>query len=67
MKQEIHLSEHFTFRKLMQFTFPSIVMMVFTSIYGVVDGIWLAVTCTEVWALLVSVTFLFYLRPRYRY
>ncbi len=35
---EIKLSEHFTYKKLFKFTFPSIVMMIFTSIYGVVDG-----------------------------
>lgn len=34
----ISLSEHFTFKKLLRFCLPSIVMMVFTSIYGVVDG-----------------------------
>ena len=34
----IQLSEHFTYKKLLRFVFPSIVMMVFTSIYGVVDG-----------------------------
>lgn len=34
----IQLSDHFTFKKLVRFTFPSIIMMVFTSIYGVVDG-----------------------------
>lgn len=34
----IQLSEHFTYRKLLRFTLPSIVMMIFTSIYGVVDG-----------------------------
>lgn len=34
----IQLSDHFTYRKLLRFVFPSIVMMVFTSIYGVVDG-----------------------------
>lgn len=34
----IKLSDHFTYRKLLRFTFPSIVMMVITSIYGVVDG-----------------------------
>ena len=34
----IKLSEHFTYKKLMAFVFPSIMMMVFTSIYGVVDG-----------------------------
>lgn len=34
----IQLSEHFTLKKLLRFTLPSIVMMIFTSIYGVVDG-----------------------------
>ena len=32
------ISDHFTYRKLFRFTVPSIMMMVFTSIYGVVDG-----------------------------
>lgn len=34
----IQLSDHFTYKKLLRYTLPSIVMMVFTSIYGVVDG-----------------------------
>ncbi|MBQ8753349.1 MAG: MATE family efflux transporter [Clostridia bacterium] len=34
----IQLSDHFTYKKLLRFTLPSIVMMIFTSIYGVVDG-----------------------------
>lgn len=34
----IQLSEHFTYKKLLRFTLPSIIMMVFTSIYGIVDG-----------------------------
>ncbi len=34
----IQLSEHFTYSKLIRFTLPSIAMMIFTSIYGVVDG-----------------------------
>lgn len=34
----IQLSDHFNFRRLVRFTLPSIVMLVFTSIYGVVDG-----------------------------
>ena len=34
----IQLSDHFTYARLLRFTLPSIVMMVFTSIYGVVDG-----------------------------
>lgn len=38
----IQLSEHFTYGKLLKFTFPSIIMMVFTSIYGVVDGVFVS-------------------------
>ncbi len=35
---KIALSEHFTYKKIFKFTLPSVLMMVFTSIYGVVDG-----------------------------
>ncbi len=35
---KVQLSDHFTYKKLLKFTLPSIVMMVFSSIYGVVDG-----------------------------
>ncbi len=38
MKQSIALSDKFNYRRLMRFTAPSIIMMVFTSVYGVVDG-----------------------------
>ena len=34
----IQLSDHFTYSRLLRFTLPSIAMMIFTSIYGVVDG-----------------------------
>ena len=34
----IQLSDHFSYKKLIKFTLPSIAMMIFTSIYGVVDG-----------------------------
>lgn len=34
----IRLSDHFNYRRLLRFTLPSIVMLVFTSVYGVVDG-----------------------------
>jgi Na+-driven multidrug efflux pump len=34
----IRLSDHFTTGRLLRFSFPSIIMMVFTSVYGVVDG-----------------------------
>ena len=38
----IHLSEHFTYSKLLRFTFPTMVMLIFTSIYGVVDGVFVS-------------------------
>ena len=38
MTERIRLSDHFTYKKLFQFVLPSIVMMVFISIYGIVDG-----------------------------
>lgn len=38
MKNKIQLSDHFTYSRLIRFTLPSICMMIFTSIYGVVDG-----------------------------
>lgn len=39
---KIQLSEHFTYKKLIKFTIPTIIMMIFTSIYGVVDGIFIS-------------------------
>lgn len=38
----INLSEHFTYKKLIKFTLPTIIMMIFTSIYGVVDGVFIS-------------------------
>lgn len=39
---KIKLSDHFTYSKLLRFVFPSIIMMVFTSIYGIVDGLFVS-------------------------
>ena len=39
---KIQLSEHFTYKKLIRFTLPTIIMLIFTSIYGVVDGIFIS-------------------------
>lgn len=39
---KIKLSDHFNYRRLLRFVMPSIVMMVFTSIYGVVDGLFVS-------------------------
>lgn len=38
MKTKIQLSDHFNYRRLLMFTYPSIVMLVVSSVYGVVDG-----------------------------
>ena len=38
----IKLSDHFSYRRLLRFTLPSIIMMLFTSIYGVVDGLFVS-------------------------
>ncbi len=38
----IQLSGHFTYKKLLRFVMPSIIMMIFTSIYGVVDGLFVS-------------------------
>lgn len=42
MKNRIQLSDHFTYSKLFRFVLPSIIMMLFTSIYGVVDGLFVS-------------------------
>ena len=39
---KIELSDHFTYNEIFRFTLPSIVMMIFTSIYGVVDGLFVS-------------------------
>ena len=42
MKDNIQLSDHFSYKRLIRFTIPSIVMLVFTSVYGVVDGLFVS-------------------------
>ena len=39
---QIQLSDHFDYKKLIRFVMPSIIMMIFTSIYGVVDGLFIS-------------------------
>ena len=34
----IQLSDHFDYKRLLRYTFPSVIMLIFTSVYGVVDG-----------------------------
>lgn len=38
----IQLSDHFTYRRLIRFVLPSVAMMILTSIYGVVDGLFVS-------------------------
>ena len=38
----IKLSDHFSYKNLLRFVFPTILMMIFTSIYGVVDGLFIS-------------------------
>ncbi len=38
----IQLSDHFTYRRLIRFVIPSVAMMILTSIYGVVDGLFVS-------------------------
>lgn len=42
MKETIKLSDHFGYRRLFRFALPSVIMLVFTSIYGVVDGLFVS-------------------------
>lgn len=39
---KIQLSDHFTLRRLVRFVIPSITMMIFTSLYNVVDGLFVS-------------------------
>ena len=39
---QIQLSDHFTYKKLFKFTISSILMMIFTSIYSIVDGLFVS-------------------------
>lgn len=42
MKDKIKISDHFSYSRLLRFTLPSIAMMVFVSIYGIVDGFFIS-------------------------
>lgn len=41
-RDTIHLSDHFTAGRLWRYAFPSVIMMIFTSIYMVVDGLFIS-------------------------
>ncbi|MBE6683354.1 MAG: MATE family efflux transporter [Ruminococcaceae bacterium] len=53
----IRLSDHFTYKKILKFTFPPMIMMVFTSLYGVVDGLF--VTNFEGKSALAAINFVY--------
>ena len=38
----IKLSDHFTYKRLLRFVLPSVIMMLFTSVYGIVDGVFVS-------------------------
>jgi putative MATE family efflux protein len=42
MSSRISLADHFTYKRLGRFVLPSIIMMVFTSVYGIVDGLFVS-------------------------
>ena len=42
MNKKLSLSDHFTYYKLIRFVMPSIIMMIFTSVYGIVDGLFVS-------------------------
>ncbi len=43
----IHLYEKFSYAKLLRFALTSVIMMIFTSVYGVVDGIFISNFCQD--------------------
>ncbi len=45
---KVEMSEHLTYKKILRVTFPSILMMLFTSIYSIVDGLFISNTAGKV-------------------
>mgnify|MGYP000771723772 FL=1 len=39
---KIQLSDHFTYKRLIRFVFPSIIMMICTSMYSIIDGLFIS-------------------------
>lgn len=58
---QIQLSEHFTYSKLLRFTAPSIAMMVFISIYSIVDGLFVSNFVGEIPFAAVNIVFPFFM------
>ena len=59
MKEQIKLSDHFSYSRLIKFVMPSVVMMVFVSIYGVVDGFFVSNFVAEGKTALTAVNIIF--------
>lgn len=57
MANSIKLNEHFTFKKLLRFVLPSILMMIFSSIYGVIDGFFVSNFANESGSAFAGVNF----------
>lgn len=67
-KMNIQLSEHFTYKKLIKFTIPTIFIMIFlmSAIFGI-NGIWLAVTVAESLSFIVCIIFIITNKKKYGY
>ena len=57
MKDRIQLSDHFTYKRLFLFVLPTISTMIFLSIYGIVDGLFISNFAGKVAFASVNVTF----------
>lgn len=42
IKKRIGLNEHFDCKKMLRFAVPSVIMMIFTSVYSIVDGVFIS-------------------------
>lgn len=56
-KERIQLSDHFTYRRLFMFVLPTIANMIFLSVYGIVDGLFISNFVGKVAFAAVNVTF----------
>ena len=56
-KDRIQLSDHFTYRRLFLFVLPTIANMIFLSVYGIVDGLFISNYVGKVAFASVNVTF----------
>ena len=56
-KDRIQLSDHFTYRRLFAFVLPTIANMIFLSVYGIVDGLFISNFVGKVAFASVNVTF----------